>query len=655
MTGDELDRVIAELVREPPGPEPRDDDLGVAPDGYRLTDTGHAQRFVDHTGGRVRYVHQWGRWIVYRAGRWIIDGDDALVTEAAKAVPCALMAMVPALNGDERRRVFSAAIRAESARALAAMVRLARGIPGVIIDHEELDADPAILNVLNGTIDLRTSELRPHDPADLCTQQCPVVYDPVATAPLWQACVERWQPNLEIRNYLQIEAGAGAAGYATETISIHHGDGANGKSKFFGALQHVLGPYAVTPHKSLLVTSHHEQHPTVLASLFRGRLAVASETAVTDRLNDEQVKNLTGGDRLRVRRMREDEWAFTPSHTLVMFSNHRPDVRGQDEGIWRRLRLVPWCVTIPKEERDEHLSDKLAAEASGILLWIVEGARRYLADGLSAPEAVRAATDAYRASADTVGQFLADVVTFTPGGEVSSSALIEAHDAWCADAGVKDRGQWTRVTTRLTAGGARSKRTHGGRRWMGIALANAVSEPSAGQSVTGVTGPPVHSARVPDSSGNGSTRHTRHDQDSCDGSVLGETATGDSAGWTGDTGEPEPGSLAADCADALLDVLEASASESPGLALEPAVAAVSPQPAYDDNGLARQFDDEPDIENRPAVSDRDEQVKTTEHDGIPAVSRALPGEELVNEDCGSNERCATRDVQVLDDEIGRRP
>jgi putative DNA primase/helicase len=194
MAGDELDRVIAELVREPPGTEPSDDDLGVAPDGYRLTDTGHAQRFVDHGGGRVRYVHQWGRWIVYRAGRWIVDGNDALVTEVAKSVPRALMAMVPKLTGDERARVFNAAIRAESGSALAAMVRLARGIPGVIVDHEELDANPAILNVRNGTIDLRTSELRPHDPEDLCTHQCPVVYDSHAEAPLWESCLERWQP-----------------------------------------------------------------------------------------------------------------------------------------------------------------------------------------------------------------------------------------------------------------------------------------------------------------------------------------------------------------------------------------------------------------------------------------------------------------------------
>ncbi len=484
----------------PRGTGHSDDDLGVAPDGYRLTDTGNAQRFVDHAAGQVRYVHQWGRWIVYRSGRWIIDGNDALVTEAAKAVPRALMAMVPGLTGkDERRQIFNAAVRAESGNALAAMVRLARGIPGVIVNHEELDANPEILNVRNGTIDLRTSELRPHDPGDLCTKQCPVIYDPHAEAPLWQACLERWQPKPTMRDYLQVEAGAGTTGYATETISVHYGGGANGKSKFFGALQHVLGPYSVTPHKSLLVVSHHEQHATVKASLFRARLAVASETAVTDRLNAHEVKNLTGGDQLAARRMREDEWPFMPNHTLVMFSNHRPhiqdegEVEGEDEGIWRRVRLVRWEVTIPADEQDEHLGQKLVVEAPGILRWLVEGARRYLADGMNPPEEVRVATDDYRASEDTVGQFLADVVIFSPGSEVLSSTLIAAHEAWCVDAGVKNPGHWSLVTKRLKARGAQAKRAKKGRYWSGIALVNGQAESSSEQAVTRVTAFPIDS------------------------------------------------------------------------------------------------------------------------------------------------------------------
>ena len=492
MTDPLTDRLVAEFVEagspagtqgpagqnghEPgpcQGPESNGaDDIAIAPDGYRLTDTGNASRFIDQAGGMARYVHGWGRWIVYRAGMWVLDPNGAMVVEAAKAVPKALMALVPQCTGDEREHVFRAAIRAESKGALSAMVDLARGIPGVIVDHEELDADPYILNCKNGTVDLASGQLRSHDPVDLCTQQCPVAYDPEATAPLWDACLATWQPDPDIRDYLQREAGAGATGNPTEACDIHHGAGGNGKSKFFGAIQAALGSYSVEPHKSLLVASRHEQHATVVASLFRVRLAVASETDAADRLNATQVKNLTGGDRLRARRMREDEWSFIPSHTLCMFSNYRPEVSGQDEGIWRRVRLIPWDVTIPELERDDQLAEKLQAELPGILRWIVEGARKYLTEGFGAPDKVKVATASYRANEDTVARFIADVgVVFVPRGEIPSPELTGAHESWCADAGLSDREHWQEVVKYLKTHGAAPRQTRGkGRFWAGIAL-----------------------------------------------------------------------------------------------------------------------------------------------------------------------------------------
>jgi putative DNA primase/helicase len=470
--------------------EPAEDDgegVAVAPDGFRLTDAGNAERFIAMTGGEVRFVHQWARWIVFREGRWIVDVGDALVTEKAKAVPRSLMAMIPNLSGDERDRVFKAAVRAESAGALAGLIRLARGIPGVLVDHEQLDADPLILNCRNGTVNLETGVLGPHDPDDLCIQQCPVDYEPAAVAPLWEACLERWQPDPDVRSYLQREAGAGACGRQTETLSIHYGQGGNGKSKFFEAVQRVLGPYAVVPHKSLIVANRHEQHATVLASLFRVRLAVASETSVTDRLNDEQVKNLTGNDRLRARRMREDEWSFDPSHTLAMCSNHLPTIRGTDEAIWRRVRLIPWDVTIPEAERDEALGVKLAAEARGILAWIVAGSRQYLADGIGAPEQILARTAAYRTAEDTVARFIRDTLDIDPDGGVASSELMEAHDEWCSDNGLQASGHWKWVTSELTRRGAKAKRSKSVRYWVGITLQNG----EVGTGVTGMTPLPV--------------------------------------------------------------------------------------------------------------------------------------------------------------------
>lgn len=206
---------------------------------------------------------------------------------------------------------------------------------------------------------------------------------------------------------------------------------------------------------------------------------MASETRAADVLDDEQVKNLTGGDRLSGRRMREDPWEFQPSHTLVMFSNHRPTIQGRDEGIWRRLRLVPWEVTIPEDERDDKLADKLEAEAPGILRWVVEGARQFVAQGLTPPDAVRLATERYRADEDIVGKFVADVLRIGDGWAYSSDIKAELDD-WCAERGI-DPPRMNEVTDSLKTYGCRDggRRQVRGRRstiWHGVSVAEIKAE-----------------------------------------------------------------------------------------------------------------------------------------------------------------------------------
>ena len=362
------------------------------------------------------------------------------------------------------------------------MIRLARGVHGILVNHEHLDADPWLLNVENGTIDLRTGKLRPHDPADLCTLQAPVVFDPHAAAPLWEACVKRWQPDSDVRDYIRLRAGAGATGIPTETVDVDYGHGGNGKSKFHGAIQYVLGPYATVPHKSLLVTGRFEQHATVIADLFRKRLAVASETKAAEALDDEQVKNLTGGDRLKGRRMREDPWEFWPTHTLVMFSNHKPTVRGRDEGIWRRLRLVPWTVTITDDVRDEALAGKLQAEAPGILRWIVDGARRFYDAGakLNPPGAVRVATDQYRQDEDVIGRFIREVLHIDDSrfNWCYSIDIKNELDDWCTEQDIETPPRMNEIAATLQEMGCKPggrKRLHGKRStiWHGVTLRQA--------------------------------------------------------------------------------------------------------------------------------------------------------------------------------------
>ena len=461
------------------GPD-RDDTDALASDGHHLTDVGNSERLIEVADGKLRYVHAWGKWLVYRGGRWVIDEKDALVTEFAKRVP---QRMMRAQINDKHQRSLEVkyALKSESAGAIAAMVHLARGTPGNIVDHEELDADPYLLNVKNGTIDLRSGKLRDHDPADLLTLQSPIAYDPEATAPLWEACLERWQPDPAIRRYLQVRAGASATGIATETLDLDIGDGGNGKSKFHGAVRHVLGPYEVVPHKSLLVAYRHEQHATVKASLFRKRLAVAGETGKADKLDEEQVKALTGGDRIGARRMKEDEWWFDPSYTLILFSNYRPRIAGTDEAIWRRVRLVEWLVTIPEGERDPDLADKLKAEGVGILRWVVEGAVVFLSEGLTVPDSVRVATSGYRQSQNVVARFVADRLRIRDA-EVASADIADALEAWCAEEGIKGVPRMNDVATVLERHGcqkSRSRRNGNGKLltvWSGVCLSEDADE-----------------------------------------------------------------------------------------------------------------------------------------------------------------------------------
>jgi putative DNA primase/helicase len=312
-------------------------------------------------------------------------------------------------------------------------VRLVRGVPGVLIEHTELDQRHELLNVLNGTIDLRTGKLLDHNPEHLITKQLQLSYDPTATCPTWDRCLCEWQPDEATRAYLQRKAGASATGYSPEEFDIHWGNGGNGKGKFFGTLMFILGDYAMVPHKSLVVVQRHEQHETVMADLFGVRLAVAAETRPEDRLDEEKIKELTGGDRLRGRRMREDPWRFDPTHCLVLHTNHKPIIRGTDEGIWRRVNLVPWTQSF-LDAPDVQLPEKLKAEAPGILNWIIEGARQWLAAGRSfaVPQPVQMASSAYRLTANPVHAFLLYATVKDANLWSATDSLHDAYLAWRA-------------------------------------------------------------------------------------------------------------------------------------------------------------------------------------------------------------------------------
>jgi putative DNA primase/helicase len=328
------------------------------------------------------------------------------------------------------------------------MVNLARGIPGIPLDHELLDVNPYLLGVLNGVVDLHTGILRPADPADLMTMQAPIQWDAKARAPRWERAMQEWFPNPELRAYTQRVAGSVLMGAQRDhTIVIHYGSGGNGKGTFIRAVEYALGPYAVVLHLSLIEQRRFPEHDTIKADLFRARLAIASETERRIKLAEASVKNLTGGDRIRARRMREDPWSFDPSHSLWLQTNYLPEIAGRDTGIWRRIRVIKWVATFAPAEED--LDATFRAEAPGILRWLVEGYLDWQRDGLMEPEAVIRETLAYRKSEDTFSRFAAECgLVFRLGLEMQASELQDHLTTWAEEEGIdpprREIGNWLR-------------------------------------------------------------------------------------------------------------------------------------------------------------------------------------------------------------------
>jgi putative DNA primase/helicase len=233
----------------------------------------------------------------------------------------------------------------------------------------------------------------------------------------------------------------------------------------------VFGDYARPVDPGLLI-DRGDVHPTGVASLFGLRLAVTHETDAGRRLAEGTVKRLTGGDKITARRMREDFWDFDPSHSIVMHTNHKPIVRGTDEGIWRRLRFIPFGVVVPGDEQDKDLPDKLRLEADGILEWLIAGYRAWQRDGLHEPTQVTAATSAFRGESDMLGLFLEEccMINAGPHAAVQSSTLFAAWVDWCKRENV-DPGTQTAFSREMTdRGHDKEKDGLGHMVWRGIDL-----------------------------------------------------------------------------------------------------------------------------------------------------------------------------------------
>lgn len=445
----------------PPG---HDDPLNEEP----WTELGYARRLVRTFGDRLRYVPAWRRWLVWDGQRWAHD-TTGQASRWAKVIARRMTTVALAMEPADRPTLL-AAQRGESSHSIAGQLSLASTEEGIAVTPDELDADPFLLNCVNGVLDLRTGMLGPHDPKLLLTKMTGTAYYPDAAGHEFAKFLERVQPDAGMRAYLGRLTGQALPGWVAEhLLPIFYGPGANGKTTFVSAVDSALGDYAAPADPELLTARDFAAHPTGTADLFGLRLAILHESDQGRRLAEGTVKRLTGGDRIKARRMREDFWSFTPSHTFPMLTNHRPVVGGTDEGIWRRLRLVPWDIVIPPEERDENLGDKLAAEADAILSWLVAGYWDWCANGLADPEQVTVATSAYKNESDAVARFIDQKCLTGPYYHVKSSDLFATWTGWCKAEG-EEPGTQTAFSIAISNRGFDKRKTGGVMHWAGIGL-----------------------------------------------------------------------------------------------------------------------------------------------------------------------------------------
>ncbi len=449
-------------------------DEGSTPSFPPLTDTGNAERLVRTFGARIRHCHPWKKWYLWDKTRWRPD-ERGRVMALSKRVARTLFREAESIDdGAVRQRTIEWALKSEKAERRKAMVDLARSEHGIPVVPAEFDTNPWLLNCANVTVDLRTGEVYPHRQADLITKLCPTNFVPDAKCPLWDAFLERVLPDDEVRAYFQRFCGLCLTGEVGENVLLFAiGEGANGKTTALRAIQEVLSPsYAIQISAELLTAKAQRNHPTEVADLFGVRLAVGSETSNQQELDVAFVKQLTGGDRLRARRMREDFWEFMPTHKIVIVTNHLPRFPRLDYALRRRLHVVPFEVTIPVAERDTRLLSKLLAESEGILAWMFEGCRLWRDHGLNPPDQVTIPVppEAVRPW-DT---FVVEQIASKPGARLSAADLLSAHNAWCARRKVAAANQSV-LGMAMGRAGHRSRKSHGNTVYFDIELKGDVA------------------------------------------------------------------------------------------------------------------------------------------------------------------------------------
>lgn len=424
------------------------------------TDDALALSFTRRYQLNWRYVASWGKWLMWDGQRWRTE-DTLAATDLIRLV---------CRHASLRASNIKVAAKLAGASTIGGVERLARADRRHAGNTEEWDADIWLLNTPGGVVDLRTGRMRSHSREDRMTKITTAT--PKGDCPTWKSFLADVTGNdPELMIYLQRMAGYCMTGVTNEhALFFLYGTGANGKSVFLNVLATILGDYAANAPMDTFMETRSDRHPTDLAGLRGARFVSATETEQGRRWNESKMKEITGGDRVSARFMRQDFFTFIPQFKLIIAGNHKPSIRNIDEAMKRRMHLVPFTITVPPERRDGQLTIKLLKERDGILAWMLEGCLGWQKSKLQRPEKVIAATDEYFEAEDAIGRWLEERCLRAPSAKSLTTELFSDWKRWADDSG-EFTGSQRRFSDLLITRGLEKWRNHSGiRGFQGIGL-----------------------------------------------------------------------------------------------------------------------------------------------------------------------------------------
>ncbi len=465
----EVQRIVTSICRyEPNDLEP-------------FTDTGNAEFMVKLYKDELRYDHRHKKWLIWEKHHWIPD-KNGRVSRLAITAARTRAALANNIDDEElKKKIVKWARESENRFRIEACIGMAQKIEPFADKGEGWDGNRMLLGAENGVIDLYTGQLRDGRPEDFITMSTYLNFDPDAKCPRWEQFIKEIFPDPELADWIRRVLGYSISGDATEhLVFMGYGSGGNGKTRFLNAVRAALGDYAQnTPFSTFALPKTTTTND--LAALENARFVISSETTEGTHLNEERIKTISGEDPVDARFLYKEFASFEPHLKLWLFVNHKPQITDDSVGIWRRMRLIPFTKQFIGQDADKQLGNKLRAEASGILAWLVQGCMEWQRRGLTPiPECVQAATQEYQRENDDLSRFIVDYCVVDPQREVKAGNLFKLYCLWARNEGIKDKDTLTLTSfgRRMTERYKKRKKPDGSY-YQGIGTQNPMYDPTA--------------------------------------------------------------------------------------------------------------------------------------------------------------------------------